>query len=338
MPYRRHAGRRPADRAARQGRPGRRSSRATAGSRSQGTDVSPAGRRRARRGDRAAAGGRLLGPERVPHLADVRRHQLAGPLHPAVRAVGRQPAALRPARRERPAHPQRRLQAGRLAHRRRRPVQHHGLARGRRRSTTTTALRRPQRRLPGPRFSYAADARPVHAVAPSSAASSRSPGTAGDGRDRPGVQPHPVGAAAADGRLGRRSATARSSTAMPAQAPVPAACGATPSRCGPPTGSRSSTRSTPHLVRADVPTTTNLVLVVLGDHQPRDHRLRPGREPRRADHGHRPRPGGAGPDLRLGLAGRPAASTTAPLADGRLPRPLPRGLRPATVRRLGLSR
>ena len=35
-----------------------------------------------------------------------------------------------------------------------------------------------------------------------------------------------------------------------------------------PTGSPSSTRSTPHLVRADVRTTTNLVVVVLGDHQP----------------------------------------------------------------------
>ena len=32
-------------------------------------------------GDQAAAGRRLLLPERLPHLADVRRHQLAGALH-----------------------------------------------------------------------------------------------------------------------------------------------------------------------------------------------------------------------------------------------------------------
>ena len=57
-------------------------------------------------GTAPAARGRLLRPERVPHLTDVRRHQLAGPLHAAVRAVGRQPAALRPAGRERPPHPE----------------------------------------------------------------------------------------------------------------------------------------------------------------------------------------------------------------------------------------
>jgi phosphatidylglycerophosphate synthase len=62
----------------------------------------------------------------------------------------------------------------------------------------------------------------------------------------------------------------------------------------------------------------NLVLVVLGDHQPDHHRR--GCEPRRADLGHRPRPEGAGPDRRMGLAGRPAAEPAgAGLADERLP-------------------
>ena len=57
------------------------------------------GRCRARQGDQAAAGRRLLRSQRLPHLVDVRRHQLAGALHPAVGRLGQQPAALQPARR-----------------------------------------------------------------------------------------------------------------------------------------------------------------------------------------------------------------------------------------------
>ena len=54
-------------------------------------------------------------------------------------------------------------------------------------------------------------------------------------------------------------------------------------------------------------------------------RQRPGRRSRRPGDGHRPGPGGAGPDLRVGLARRAApAPGRAGLADGRLPRPLPR--------------
>jgi hypothetical protein len=42
-------------------------------------------------------------PKCLPHLTDLRRGQLAGPCHPAVRAVGRPAAALRrPARRAPP--------------------------------------------------------------------------------------------------------------------------------------------------------------------------------------------------------------------------------------------
>ena len=44
--------------------------------------------------------------------------QLAGALHPAVGGLGRQPAALRPARQDRPLHAQRGVQAGRVADRR----------------------------------------------------------------------------------------------------------------------------------------------------------------------------------------------------------------------------
>ena len=59
----------------------------------QDSSFSPAGRRRARPGHRAAAGRRLLVAQRLPHLADLRRPQLAGALHAAVGGPGRRPAA-----------------------------------------------------------------------------------------------------------------------------------------------------------------------------------------------------------------------------------------------------
>ena len=104
----RRPGRPAADRSARQGRaaglrrelrPGRR----------PGLGLLTGGRRRARRRHRPLGGGRLLLAQRVPDLADVRRGQLAGPLHAAVGAVGRQPAALRPAAHQRPAHADQRV-------------------------------------------------------------------------------------------------------------------------------------------------------------------------------------------------------------------------------------
>ena len=94
--------------------------------------------------------------ERLPHLADVRRRQLAGARHPAVRAVGRQRAALRPAARRGPADADQRVRAGRLAHRLRRAGQHRGLARGRGRSTGSTRSTTPATSATqGPEFGYA---------------------------------------------------------------------------------------------------------------------------------------------------------------------------------------
>ena len=60
----------------------------------QGSAFSPRDPRRARPGHRAAASGRLLLAQRLPHLADVRRPQLAGAFDPAVGHPGRRPAAL----------------------------------------------------------------------------------------------------------------------------------------------------------------------------------------------------------------------------------------------------
>ena len=95
---------------------------------------------------------------------------------------------------------------GRLAHGRRRRRRTSRTGRRARPSTTTTSSTTPQRRLPRPGFSYAhmPDQYILSAFQRLELAGRPA---AGDGRDRPGVQPHPVGAAADHGRLGRRSAT-----------------------------------------------------------------------------------------------------------------------------------
>ena len=72
----------------------------------QGTDFSPGVDTVLDSASKQTASLRVFGPERVPHVADVRRNQLAGALDPAVRAVDRHPAALQRARRERPIHHQ----------------------------------------------------------------------------------------------------------------------------------------------------------------------------------------------------------------------------------------
>lgn len=83
----------------------------------------------------------------------------------------------------------------------------------------------------------------------------------------------------------------------------------------------------------------NLVLVVLGDHQLYQHRLRRWGEPRRAGEHHRGRPGRDGSGSGLGLAGRAAAGRRrTSLADGYLPGPVPHRLRPlALAHLLGIS-
>ena len=111
----------PADRTARQGRHHRRRRKLRAGRR-PGYELLAGSRRRPATAHRLAGPGRLVRAERLAHLADLRRDQLARPLHPAVGAVGQQQPAVQRTRRQQPVHPQRCLPQGRLAHRRRRPL------------------------------------------------------------------------------------------------------------------------------------------------------------------------------------------------------------------------
>ena len=77
----------------------------------------------------------------------------------------------------------------------------------------------------------------------------------------------------------------------------------------------------------------DLVLVVLGDHQPGEHRLRSGGEPRRAGEHHRRRPGGYGSGGGLGLAeGAAAGRRRTGVADGRLPGQVPHRVGPRRPR------
>ena len=118
-----------ADRPARQGRHPR-VRRGLRQGRGPGLLCLATGRCCSRQRDQAAAGRRLLLSERLPHLADVRRHQLAGALHPALGPLGQQPTALRPAPQDQPLHTQRRVQPGRVADRRCRAIERPDLARG----------------------------------------------------------------------------------------------------------------------------------------------------------------------------------------------------------------
>ena len=110
----------PANRTARQGRHHRRRRKLRAGRR-PGDELLPGCRRRPAPAHRLAGPRRLVHAERLAQVLDLRRDQLARPLHRPVRAVGRQHAAVCPARRQQPVHPQRRLPQGRVAHRRRQP-------------------------------------------------------------------------------------------------------------------------------------------------------------------------------------------------------------------------
>ena len=326
-PLPRHARRPAADRPAGQGRPARVRRELREG-RGPGLVLLAPRRRRARPGHRAAAGRRLLLAQRLPHLADLRRPQLAGALHPAVGGPGRRPAALRPARRERPPHPHPGVQARRLAGGRRHAGEPPGVAGGLDASTATTQIydrrnlgyRGPDFGLPPMPDQYTLLALQRRELAKRhrpplfaevDLISSHAPWTR-----IPRLIPwDDVG----DGSIFDR---------IPAEESTQAALFGDAERARAAYG---------HSIEYSLSTLfsfvqrygdDDLVLVVLGDHQPATVVTGQGAEPRRADLGHRPRPEGDGPDRRMGLAGRHAAEPAgAGLADGRVPRPLPHRVR-----------
>ena len=185
--------------------------------------VLDAGNRRLR-----AAGLRLA--QRLAHLVDRRRRQLAGPLHAAVRAVDQQPAALPHPRRERPPHPQQRLPARGLADRRR----HAGASTGpgrRASSTATTRSTHSRTSATRARASATPPCRTSTPCRPSQRPERATPGhAAGDGRDPARLQPRAVGAAARAWSTGTTSATARSTTRWSARRPPERAVWRDPAR------------------------------------------------------------------------------------------------------------
>ena len=146
-------------------------------------------------GTEAAAGRRLLRPHRLAHLADLRRHQLAGALHHAVGRVGRQPAALRPAHRRVTASRSARPSSGPAGGRSATCPRTTGPGRRARRSTTTTSsTTRGTSATRGRRFGYASmpDQYMLRRLPAARAGQAGPP--ADHGGDRPGVEPHAVDA------------------------------------------------------------------------------------------------------------------------------------------------
>ena len=280
---------------------------------------------------------RLLLAQRLPHLADVRRPQLAGALHPAVGDPGRRPAALRPARRERPPH----------AH----AARSSAPAGGRSASCRRTAGR--GRRAPATTATTRSTTAATSATAARTSACRRCPTSTRSGPCSASSSPSATGRRCSprstSSRATRRGRGSRGSIPwddvgdgsifdrIPAEESTQAALFGDAERARAAYG---------HSIEYSLRTLFSFVQRYGDDdtraRRPRrpparDARHRPGRRPRRADLGHRPRPEGDGPDRRLGLAGRHAAEPAgAGLADGRVPRPLPHRVRvdePLAVRR-----
>ena len=132
---------------------------------------------------------------------------------------------------------------------------------------------------------------------------------AGDGRDRPGLQPPPVDAAARASSPWDEVGDGSVYDGMPRAGPdARARCSGTRTRSGGCTASRSSTPCAALISFLTTYRDPNLVVVVLGDHQPHSYVSGAARRPRRAGQRDRPGPGGAWTRIvRLGLAGRAAA-------------------------------
>ena len=168
----------------------------------------PAGARIRRRANAAGRPGRPLAHprlhvgQRLARLADVRRQQLARPLHLPVRAHGQRPGPLRAAPHEHPDHAQLRVRPGRLAHGGGAAVDARELARWKGVLPVRPGLRQVVTRLRRPEVRVLRHARPVHARCLRAArARDRAP-PPGHGGGRAHLEPRTVGAAADDGRPG----------------------------------------------------------------------------------------------------------------------------------------
>ena len=98
--------------------------------------------------------GGVRGAQRLPHLADVRRDQLAGALHAAVRALGRQPAAVRRPGDQPRGSPSARPSAGPAGARSATCPPTPTTGRRARSTTTTSSTTRATSATAGPRFGY----------------------------------------------------------------------------------------------------------------------------------------------------------------------------------------
>ena len=115
----------------------------------------------------------VLRPQRLPHLADVRRPQLAGALHAPDRPPDHRPGPLQRRPRHPAADPGLGVRVGRLAHRPRQPGRRDRHLAGHRVLRVRRPLRRPGPRLPRTEVRVCAGAGPVHPRHPRAARSSR---------------------------------------------------------------------------------------------------------------------------------------------------------------------
>ena len=180
-------------------------------------------------------------------------------------------------------------------------------------------LRPPQPGLPRPALRLASDARPVHLSGAATSRARQASPAAALRRGRPHLEPRAMDAHPPAHPLERRRRRLdlRSHPGEGVHAAL----------------ARRRCRASPRRLRAfDRVLAAHALLVraALRRRQPRprrpgrpsarDDRHRLGRQPRRADLGHRPRPEGDGPDRRMGMAGRHVAGPAgAGLADGRIP-------------------